>query len=108
MIAVSAIPASRAQTSPAAPPGLLDVRHQAAAERGHSVKTIRVWGLDHAVHLVPRLPASTRLDEHRSRPLSWARGPDGQGRRKRAPPPQNSWVGIVSPPIGCSPYLGVS
>lgn len=41
MITASAIPASREQTSPA-PPRLLAVLQQAAAERGHSVETIRV------------------------------------------------------------------
>jgi hypothetical protein len=43
MITASAIPASREQTTPAPPPRLLDVLQQAAAERGHSVETIRAF-----------------------------------------------------------------
>jgi len=43
MIMASAIPASSEQTSPAPTSCLLDVLQRAAAERGHSVETIRAY-----------------------------------------------------------------
>ena len=55
MITASAIAASREQTSPA-PPRLLDVLQQAAAERGHSVETCRASSFppDHGLARLPR------------------------------------------------------
>jgi Phage integrase, N-terminal SAM-like domain len=43
MITTSATPVLRVPTNPAATPRLLDVLQQAAAERGHSVETIRIY-----------------------------------------------------------------
>lgn len=43
MTTASALPGRREETSPAPPPRLLDVLHQAAAERGHSVETSQAY-----------------------------------------------------------------
>jgi hypothetical protein len=44
MITANVIPASREPTTPASPARLLEVFQQTAAERGHSVETIRAYG----------------------------------------------------------------
>jgi hypothetical protein len=43
MITANAIPATGELTNPAPPARLLDVLQQIAAERGHSVETIRAY-----------------------------------------------------------------